>query len=186
MLERLEGGAFVERISRPGRSNLYRLREEPLGEDTSGGDTSDREPPSTPERQDRGSRKQTPERADRGGVEPGDRGGGTEGPGTPEPEDRVPRNAGTSITNNEPSGEPSLNNSAGAAIAADGAADGARDEGAVVVGLKSDLVRLFTARGVHAPVAERLVRRYGAGRVREQVEHFDRLCEQGKKPRGAG
>ena len=56
VLERLEGGAFVERISRPGRSNLYRLREEPLGEDTSGegasgGDASRRrtaEHPGTP------------------------------------------------------------------------------------------------------------------------------------------
>ena len=150
----------------------------------------DGEPPSTPERQDRGSPEQTPERADRGGrsetPEPQDRGGGTAGPETPEPADRVPRSARTAITNNEPSGEPSLNNSAGAAIAADGAADGARDEGAVVVGLKSDLVRLLTARGVHAPVAEQLVRRYGAGRVREQVEHFDRLCRQGQKPRGGG
>ncbi|MGI9175313.1 MAG: hypothetical protein ACR2GR_08345, partial [Rhodothermales bacterium] len=44
-----EGGTFVERISRPGRSNLYRLQEEPLGAHASG-----EEQPSTPERQDRG------------------------------------------------------------------------------------------------------------------------------------
>ena len=190
VLERLEGGAFVERISRPGRSNLYRLREEPLGGDTSGGDTSRGEPPSTPERQDRGSREQTPERADRGGrsetPEPQDRGGGTSGPGTPEPADRVPRSARTAITNKEPSVEPSLNNSAVADDADANATLDGTDEGVVVVGLESDLIRLLVERGVHAPVAERLVRQYGAGRAREQVEHFDRLCAQGKKPRGAG
>ena len=171
VLERLEGGAFVERISRPGRSNLYRLREEPLGEDASGegasgGDTSDGEPPSTPERQDRG--------------------GGTSGPDTPEPEGRVPRNARTAITNKEPSVEPSLNNSAVADDADANATLDGTDEGVVVVGLESDLIRLLVERGVHAPVAERLIRQYGAGRAREQVEHFDRLCAQGKKPRGAG
>ena len=182
VLERLEGGAFVERISRPGRSNVYRLREEPLGEDVSGGERS-----STPERQDRGSPGQTPELGDRGGAERQDRGGGTGGPGTPEPADRVPRNARTAITNKEPSVEPSLNNSAVADDAnADATADGTSDERAVVVGLESDLTRLLVERGVHEPRAKRLIRQYGAGRVREQVEHFDRLCEQGKKPHSAG
>lgn len=161
VLERLEESGFVRRISRPGRSNVYELIALRLD---------------TPELQDRGQAEITPVRAFRGREERRDRGGGTAGPGRAEPQDRVPRNGGTGRTDIEPSREPSINNS------------GRRDdrEPPIVVDLGSDLVEMLIRRGVHAPVATRLLRDYGAGQVREQIEHYDALCAEDETPRRPG
>lgn len=96
VLERLESCGFVQRISRPGRSNIYALNGQRL---------------ETPERPDRGAAVTTPERPDRGGEEHRGREGGTGVPGTAEPPFRAVRNGETAITHSEPPQEPSINNS---------------------------------------------------------------------------
>ena len=156
VLERLEKGTFVERHARPGRSNVYRLLQGRLG----GSDL-----------QDRGKPVEGSVPRDRGEAERQDREGGTADPGREEPRDRKPRSRGTARTNIEPSLEPSNNNNSG--------------EG-VVVGFQSDLVDLLSERGVHKPVAEKLVEQYGAGRVREQIKHYDYLRSQDESPRRPG
>ena len=144
VLERLDAAGFIERIERPGRSNLYRLS---------------------------GERLETPERGDRGRAEYTDRGNGTLGPGREEHQDREPRNAGTSRTNIEPSIEPTTNHAAPARV---------------VVGDQESLVDLLTARGVHPPIAQRLVEGFDAERIRLQVRHFDYLRSVGEAPRSSG
>ncbi len=161
VLERLEEHGFVRRISRPGRSNVYELVAQRLD---------------TPELPGRGRAESTSERTDRGGEERRDRRDGTGGPGRAEPEDRTARNGGTGRTLIEPSREPSINNS------------GQRDNGEtpVVVALGSDLVEMLVQRGVHAPVARQLLQQYGAGQVREQIEHYDALCAEDGTPSRPG
>ena len=89
VLERLDQGGFIERIERPGRSNVYRIKPDRLG---------------TPERQDRDVLPPTPEHANRGREKHQGRGGGTPGPGREERRDRVSRNANAVV-------EPSNSNS---------------------------------------------------------------------------
>src|SRR5690606_155230 len=108
--------------------------------------------------------------------EPQDRGGGTGGPGREEPQDRIPRNGGTGRTHIEHSREPTINNSG----------RGDDREPPVVVDLGSDLVQMLIRRGVHAPVATQLLRHYGAGQVREQIEHYDARRAVAETPRRPG
>ena len=45
---------------------------------------------------------------------------------------------------------------------------------------------MLASRGVHEPVAARLVERFGEDVVKKQMAHYDQMCARGEGPRGVG
>ncbi len=144
-LARLIEQGFIERLERPGRSNVYRLRT-PESEDTRS--------PASP--------------GPAGQPHPG-----TRGPGSPVAPDSPPRSPATAGTIIEPSLNPQHNHQRPRPLAAllsggDGSVvvDEGHDEG--------DVLMMLLRRGIAEGVAAQLVRQYDPGRIRRQVGHYDR------------
>lgn len=145
-LSRLVEQGFIERVERPGRSNVYRLRT-PAPEDTRS--------PATP--------------GPVGPTHPG-----TGGPGSPVVPDSPPRSSATAGTIIEPSLNPQHNHQRPRPLAAllpggdgsDVVVDERDDEG--------DVLMMLLTRGIAEGVAAQLVRQYDPGRIRRQVNHYDR------------